>query len=313
MKRIRSDRGQATVLTVIFMVALLGAVAMVLDVGSWFREQRDTQSDADAAALAAAQALPDAPGTSSALANEYLDKNLGGAGRQITFSSAIVANDTVTVDVDRDAPGFFSKLFGIDSVNVKAKATARAGGIDAAKWVAPIVVNIKHPKLNCGSSGGKPVPCFGDETELELANLHQPGSGDAAGAFGLINLDLSDNGSVGGSTLGDWIMTGFDQYMPLGRYTSVPSAKFNDSHVKGALDARLQDTLLFPIYKTITGSGSNAEYDIVGWVGFKVSSFKASGSTGKVYGSFTKVIWEGIQSDAGDGLNYGVRTIQLVE
>ena len=42
MKRIRSDRGQATVLTVIFMVALLGAVAMVLDVGSWFREQRDT-------------------------------------------------------------------------------------------------------------------------------------------------------------------------------------------------------------------------------------------------------------------------------
>ena len=52
MKRIRSDRGQATVLTVIFMVALLGAVAMVLDVGSWFREQRDTQSDADAAALA---------------------------------------------------------------------------------------------------------------------------------------------------------------------------------------------------------------------------------------------------------------------
>lgn len=313
MKRIRSDRGQATVLTVIFMVALLGAVAMVLDVGSWFREQRDTQSDADAAALAAAQALPDAPGTSTALAHEYLDKNLHGASRQITFSSENVANDTVTVEVDRDAPGFFAKLFGIDSVNVGAKATARAGGIDAAKWVAPIVVNIKHPKLNCGNSGGKPVPCFGDETEIELAHLHQPGSGDAAGAFGLINLDLSETGNVGSSTLGDWITAGFDQYMPLGIYNSVPSSMFNSTHVKSALAGRMQDTLLFPIYKSIKESGSNAEYDIAGWVGFKVSSYKATGSEGKVRGSFTKVIWEGIQSDTGNNMNYGTYTIQLVE
>jgi hypothetical protein len=286
---------------------------MVLDVGSWFREQRDTQSDADAAALAAAQALPDAPGTSTALAHEYLDKNLHGASRQITFSSENVANDTVTVEVDRDAPGFFAKLFGIDSVNVGAKATARAGGIDAAKWVAPIVVNIKHPKLNCGNSGGKPVPCFGDETEIELAHLHSPGSGDAAGAFGLINLDLSETGTVGSSTLGDWITAGFDQYMPLGIYNSVPSSMFNSTHVKDALAGRMQDTLLFPIYKSIKESGSNAEYDIAGWVGFKVSSFKATGSEGTVNGSFTKVIWEGIQSDTGNNMNYGTYTIQLVE
>ena len=62
MNRLRSERGQATVLTVIFLVALLGVVALVLDVGSWFREQRDTQSAADAAALAAAQALPESTG-----------------------------------------------------------------------------------------------------------------------------------------------------------------------------------------------------------------------------------------------------------
>ncbi len=62
MNRLRNDRGQAAVLTVIFLVALLGAVAMVLDVGSWFRAQRATQSAADAAALAAAQALPESTG-----------------------------------------------------------------------------------------------------------------------------------------------------------------------------------------------------------------------------------------------------------
>ena len=91
MKRISNDRGQAAVLTVMFLAALLGAVAMVLDVGSWFREQRDTQSDADAAALASAQALPERPRPGEVLATQYLDKNVAGAGRQITFSTANVA------------------------------------------------------------------------------------------------------------------------------------------------------------------------------------------------------------------------------
>lgn len=312
MSNLRSDRGQATVLTVIFLVALLGATALVLDVGSWFRAQRSTQSTADAAALAAAQALPDSTSDAGLLADEYLAKNGGGAAG-VTFTSGPVPNDTVTVEVEREAPGVFAKLFGIDSVTVGAKATARAGGMDAARWVAPIVVNLKHPKLQCGGSFNKPKPCFGQATMIELEHLHQRGSSDAAGAFGLINLEQGDNGSVGGSTLGDWIRGGFDAYLEPGKFTSVPSAKFNDSHVKSALTARLHDDLLFPIYKTITGTGSTAIYDVVGWVGFNVSSFKASGSTGEIYGSFTKVIWEGIQSKSGNNLNFGTSTVELVD
>ena len=312
MTSLRSDRGQATVLTVMFMVALLGAVALVLDVGSWFREQRDTQSAADAAALAAAHALPDAPGDANALAGEYLGKN-GGGTSQVVINSEVVPNDTVKVDVERQAPGFFAQLFGIDSVTVAAKASARTGGLDSARWVAPIVVNIDHPKIQCGGSRMKPNPCFGDSTEIELDHLHKPGSSDAAGSFGLINLSQEDSGSVGGSTLGDWILRGFDDYLEPGEFTSVPSAKFNDSHVKGALTARLHDDLLFPIYKSISGSGTTAVYDVVGWIGFKVTKFTASGSTGKVYGHFTKVIWEGIQSKTGNNLNFGTRTIELVE
>lgn len=314
MKRLNSDRGQATVLTVIFLVALLGAVALVLDVGSWFREQRSTQSTADAAALAAAQALPNSTGEAGLLANEYLAKN-GGGTANVVFSSGPVANDTVTVEVEREAPGVFSKLFGISSVTVGAKATARAGGMDAARWVAPIVVNLKHPKLQCGGPPSKPNPCFGDPTAIELENLHKPGSGDAAGAFGLINLDQNDSGSVGGSKLGDWILRGFDAYLEPGQYTSVPSAQFNDSHVRNALSARIiaDNELLFPIYKTISGSGSNAIYQVVGWVGFSVTKYRASGSTGKVWGSFTEVLWEGIQSSSGNNLNFGTQTVELVE
>ena len=56
--RTRSDKGQATVLTLVFLVVLLGMAALVLDVGSWYRADRAVQSTADAAALAGAQKLP---------------------------------------------------------------------------------------------------------------------------------------------------------------------------------------------------------------------------------------------------------------
>ena len=68
MNRLRSEAGQAAVLSVVFMAALLGAVALVLDVGSWYRAQRNLQSDADAAALAGAQELPDDTATAGVMA-----------------------------------------------------------------------------------------------------------------------------------------------------------------------------------------------------------------------------------------------------
>jgi hypothetical protein len=311
MKRIRNEGGQAAVLTVIFVVALLGMASLVIDAGSWFREQRDTQTAADAAALAAAQALPEDPGQAGALAAAYVTKNDGGT-TTTTFASGAIANDTVTVEVERSAPGIFAKLFGIDSVQVDARASARAGGIDAARWVAPIVVNEKHPMLNCGSAAGRPVPCFGQATEIGLIDLHNPGGGDAAGSFGLINLNRADTGTAGASTLGQWIVRGYDDYMPLGLYNSTPSSEFNSLHIQEALTIKTGDELLFPIYRTILGSGQGAKYDVIGWVGFTVTG-KQIGGKGKVFGFFTKVIWEGIQSKSGANLNYGVRTIELVE
>ena len=299
MNRLRkNERGQAAVLTVIFLVALLGAFALVLDVGSWMREQRGAQSAADAAALAGAQALPESTGTSSALASEYLGKNEGGAG-EFSFSSDRLANDTITVKVSRDAPGVFAQLFGVDSVNVNATASARSGSIDRARYAAPIAVDRAHPLLNCS-----PLPCFGQATELDLLKT-------GPGAFRLLNLDKSHGGSGGQITAG-WILKGFDGYMPLGWYGSDPGAAFNDQKVREALDVRIGDELLFPVYDQVKGGGSNFEYRVIGWVGFVVTGFKAQGNKGTVEGHFVRLIWEGIQSESGAEEDFGVRTVELV-
>jgi Putative Flp pilus-assembly TadE/G-like len=299
MTPLRDERGQVVVLTVIFLAALLGAVAMVLDVGSWFREQRATQSAADAAALAGAQALPEDTGMSSALGSQYLASNGGGAA-EFTFSNKRYANDTITVKVERQAPGIFAKLFGIDSVDVHAQASARSNPIDQAQWAAPIAVDRKHPLLNC-----TPLPCFNTATTLDLQKT-------GPGAFRLLNLDRS-HGGTGGKISADWILRGYDGYMPLGWYGSDPGAAFNDSKFKEALDIRRGDELLFPVYDRVQGQGANFEYHVIGWVGFVVTDFTAKGNKGTVNGHFVRLIWEGIQSESGAETDFGVRAIELVE
>jgi hypothetical protein len=300
MSRLRSNTGQAAVLTVVFLAALLGAVALVLDVGGWFRAQRATQSAADAAALAAAQALPQSTGTASAYASQYLAANGGGAG-EFAFSSKNLVNDTISVKVTRSAPGVFSKLFGIDSVNVHAKASARSGNPDSARYAAPIAVDREHPLLNCS-----PLPCFNVATTLDLQKT-------GPGAFRLLNLDGS-KGGTGGKIDAEWILRGYDGYMPLGWYGSDPGAAFNDQKVKEALDIRIGDELLFPIYDAVKSGGANFEYHVVGWVGFVVTDFTAHGSKGTVDGHFVRVVWEGILSESGGSAeDFGVRAVELVE
>jgi hypothetical protein len=310
--RLRDEGGQAIVVTAVFMVALIGAVGLTLDVGSWYREHRQAQSTADAAALAGAQALPDDPAQAFNLANEYGNDNGGGVAPTdgITFESKFSTNDTVTVKVRRTAPGFFSKLFSISSVQVGATASARAQIPDQALWAAPITVNKLHPFLT-GVGCGKTSPCFGstNPTTLPLGKTGAPG------AFALLNLDQNDTtGTIGAKELAQWILKGFNQYLDIGQYFSDPGAKWNDNVIQDALHLRFGSELLFPVYDTLTGTGSNAEYHIIGWVGFHVTDTQASGTSGSISGWFTKVIWTGIQSNKNPNTpDFGVRSIALVK
>jgi hypothetical protein len=316
MRRLSSERGQAAVVSVFFIAVLVGMATLVLDVGSWYRADRAAQQAADASALAGAQVLPGDPAQALNVALDYAARNGGGVDAgDITFSSKFSANDTISVTVERPSPGFFARLFDIDSVQVGAKASARATAMSAAKYVAPVVVSIKHP-LMPGGKGCNPKTCdpdFNTTTELELINLHSPGSGDAAGAFGLIKLRTGGQGSVGASELASWMQYGFDQNMPLGKYNSVPSAMFNSSEFTNALSLRMNTEILIPIYDKIVKSGSTAEYNIIGWVGFVPTKITGGGSNARIHGHFTKVIWQGIQVTAGGNPAFGARTIALVE
>jgi hypothetical protein len=310
-----NQRGQSMVLAIVFLTVLMGMAALVLDVGSWYRAHRQAQSTADASALAGAQALPDTA-AATALANQYSAKNsTGGASApQITLSQQGFEADTIQVTVTRPSPGFFAKLFGRSSVNVKGRATAHAWNVQQVRGVAPITVNFKHPELNC-TRGANPTcaPNFGVPTSLTLEDIHDPGAKDAAGSFGLINLDQHSDGNIGAQTLADWLLNGYPDYLPTGNYNSAPSANFNNSQFTSALDQYIGKELMFPVYRLLRGPGANAVYTVIGWVGFVITSYTTNGSGGTIYGSFSRYTADGVPAEHGGGgaEGLGVHKVEL--
>ena len=321
--RKNNERGQSMVLTVVFMVVLLGFAALVVDVGSWYRAHRSAQATADASALAGAAVLPDTA-AATALANavrhqERRHRSGTGGAPQITFTQSGYEMDTITVKVTRPSPGFFARVFGSKFMNVtvSGSATARAYNVQGIQnGIAPITVNYKHPLLNC-TRGKNPTcnPTFGTPTQLSLEDIHTSGGKDAAGAFGLINLNGVESGNVGAGTLADWLLNGYhDHDLQVGKYDSAPGANFNNSQFTSALDQQIGHELLFPVYRLLKGPGSNAMYDIIGWVGFVIDSYDTSGSTGVINGHFTRYTTDGVPAESGNGggaPGLGVHKVEL--
>ena len=287
-------------MTVVFLTVLLGAAALAIDVGVWYRQSRQAQATADAAALAGAQVLPTDPSQAQTLAQQYGDANSGGID-SITFRSDYQPNDTVVVKVTQSAPNFFAKVFSIGPATVRATAAARTDVPAQVYGLAPIVVNIRHPLLS-----GPGCPCFGQATTIPLGPLGNPG------AFGFMN--LNPNGNFGVPPLASWIQDGYQNYTGFGDYSDV-GAKFNSAGITSALANRIGTDLIFPVYDTLTGTGSNATFHIIAWVAFHLTGYTGSGTgnSGSISGNFTRVIVNGIQPPTNQNIpDLGVNSVTLV-
>jgi hypothetical protein len=311
MTTLRREEGQVTVLTAVFMVILLGITGFVLDVGSWFHQQREEQTTVDAAALAGAQSLPGDSNAARTQATTYATKNGGVDGVSVTISSKFTPNDMVTVTQAKDANGFFSKLFGVPTVTIHRRASAISEVPSEVNGAAPIVVDIHHQQL-CGSSWQPNAPCY---PQFNVPTTISLGKKGVPGAFGWLDL-VTENGNSGSSDLADWIARGYQGYLPLGDYDSDTGAK---NKVQSALESRYGSDLLFPVYDSLSGTGSNAPYHIIAWVSFHLTSSAPGpqGNVGTLNGFFDRVIWDGIVSAQGQSgppnPDLGVYSVALID
>jgi Flp pilus assembly protein TadG len=121
----RAERGQSLALITVFMMSLLGACALAIDVGSWYQARRAAQATADASALAGASQLPAGWSYAQTAATTQFTRNKGAADtasyQNVTVNAA---NDSVKVTVTRPSSSYFAQVFGIGSHSITASATA---------------------------------------------------------------------------------------------------------------------------------------------------------------------------------------------
>jgi hypothetical protein len=244
----------------ISLIALMGMVVLVVDVGGLVTRRRELVNANDAAALAAAQsfAVNEAvcgvsEGPAQDAADDLAAQNVDSPGPFTLFDADCVAQ-TVTVEYDRQQDLFFAPVLGFgDETNVTATATAIWGQAGEGN---PVPIEL-DPLLTADcvfedEANGifkPPGPC---PTGYWFNNQDLTNS-----SWGLMNLETwsaTPNGSCpagGASLLADWISQNPDELLTL-EFTSRPMYVCTDGGSQtptwfNALEAQEGNVLLFPI------------------------------------------------------------------
>lgn len=131
-----AEAGQALVLTLVFMTALIGMAGLVIDVGSWYVKREQAQAAADFGALAAAAELPESQAEATAAGEKYVKENLDESTAEVVPG---YDGDPSKAEVKARTRGqtYFLRLFGFDTVGISARAVAKkfSGAVPLAIFV----------------------------------------------------------------------------------------------------------------------------------------------------------------------------------
>jgi Flp pilus assembly protein TadG len=188
----RNESGGVAIITAIMMVVFLGFLALAVDVGHLATVKNELQNAADASALAGARALvfqsgeiarivplPDPPycGQAKTWAQNTINKSDSQDlsitkvqtgiwdWKTSTFTPSEACDTTINaihVEVQRNTSSnqpvstWFARIFGVDTVNSGAGATAACGyleGVDAGGWAPIALTQDFFGSLKEGESG----------------------------------------------------------------------------------------------------------------------------------------------------------------
>jgi hypothetical protein len=178
-RRCSEERGVALIVAAGSMVALTSAVALAIDVGMLTATRTEAQRVADAAAMAGAGSLIQYPNQSSAARAEAKEtagyNKIRGTRAQVLDRDIDVdlASREVTVRVlrtsDRGNPvgTFFARVFGVNTVDITADATAWASPAGGINCLLPITIPDRWHEA--GGAGNSP-----DSFDPELGDYYVP-------------------------------------------------------------------------------------------------------------------------------------------
>ncbi|MEW6182299.1 MAG: TadE/TadG family type IV pilus assembly protein [Bacillota bacterium] len=141
MKSLRDERGSAFVIVVAAMVALLGFVALTVDVGMLFLNRERLNNATDAAVLAGVQILASDPAQTFEAEDIALDFAVYNGLDPGEVSVTVYSSEKrLRVTAERQVRFFFAPVLGLNSRQVSAHSEAQVGGVEAVYGVVPIGV-----------------------------------------------------------------------------------------------------------------------------------------------------------------------------
>ena len=131
--------GQALIVAILAMTALIGMVAMTIDVGMLFHDRRQYQNSADAMALAGVAELPTNPALAMQKARDWGTNNgiTSSQIKTIEVRTTGYPNDTLYVQLDSQFNWIFARVMGMTTSRVGAEAAARLGSLSGGHQMMP--------------------------------------------------------------------------------------------------------------------------------------------------------------------------------
>lgn len=149
----KNRRGSALVIVALTLMVTLISTAFAVDLGMLFMARNEAQRTADAAALAGVAALVENPGDQERVkrvVREIADQNRvrkeivpitdEDIGIRMTSDTFISVNVRRIKDRGNAVPTIFAQIFGLNEVDVEARATAGFSMTDQAPCMSPFIV-----------------------------------------------------------------------------------------------------------------------------------------------------------------------------
>lgn len=174
---------------------LIGFAALVIESGRAYKNRRDVQGAADAAAMAAIRELPGSTTLATYQANIYSETKPGATHnlKSIDFAEN---NTQINVEVEQNIPGGLLSVFSKSSITVSAKASARINHVGTMQGMLPMALmrdnftlggntEVKFDGSATGNRGAvrpdnNPPTCYTTAGAADFRNLIE---GEANGGF----------------------------------------------------------------------------------------------------------------------------------
>jgi len=315
MRRVSNDSGAVAVIVAILLVALVGVSAMVVDIGSLYAERRQLQNAADAAALAVAidcakttcAGMSSAMNTATAQANANSNDNAStvtqicgtspglspcmpaapiaswdcpaapSSGALATAPYVMIRTQTLNGGSSLMPPIFARVLVrGYTGTTVKACARAAYGAPSSAQVVAVTESLCEWMAATSNGSNYAPAPPYPPNPAASydrVIYLHTtsksgsckagPAGSDLPGGFGFLD-DPTNTCSTTVSTSGTY-----------GDNTGASVSQACKTALSAAQAGKY--IVYLPIYKSVTGTGTNGVYTLAGFAAFVITGYHLPG------------------------------------